>query len=139
MGPDGKPMMPPMGPDGKPMMPPMGPDGKPVQPMGPDGKPMMPPMGPDGKPMAGPMMMGPNGPVPMPPPNHPIMMEMQALDQHMRALSQQPPTPENQQKVCSNNIAHKIHILSCTILDERDAGANEAFTTESRTSNWARW
>ena len=55
-------------------------------------------MGPDGKPM-GPMVMGPNGPMPMPPPNHPIMMEMQALDQHMRALSQQPPTPELQEKV----------------------------------------
>merc|ERR1719266_2298956 len=60
---------------------------------------MGPPMGPDGKPIQGPMMMGPNGPVPMPPPDHPIMMEMRSLDQHLRHLSQQPPTPENQQKM----------------------------------------
>ena len=54
-----------------------------------------PPIGPDGRPM----MMGPNGPVPRPPPNHPIMMEMQALDQHLRGLHQQPQSPETQQKV----------------------------------------
>lgn len=45
------------------------------------------------------MVMGPNGPMPMPPPDHPIMMEMRSLDQHLRHLSQQPPTPENQQKM----------------------------------------
>ena len=93
-------MGPPMGPDGHPMGPPMGPDGKPVgPPMGPDGKPIGPPMGPDGKPMGPPMVMGPNGPMPMPPPNHPIMMEMQALDRHLRGLYQEPKTPENHQKV----------------------------------------
>ena len=54
-----------------------------------------PPIGPDGRPM----MMGPNGPMPRPPPNHPIMMEMQALDQHLRGLHQQPQSPETQQKV----------------------------------------
>ena len=54
-----------------------------------------PPIGPDGRPM----MMGPNGPMPRPPPNHPIMMEMQALDQHLRGLHQQPQNPETQQKV----------------------------------------
>ena len=54
-----------------------------------------PPIGPDGRPM----MMGPGGPMPRPPPNHPIMMEMQALDQHLRGLHQQPQSPETQQKV----------------------------------------
>ena len=57
-----------------------------------------PPIGPDGRPM----MMGPNGPMPRPPPNHPIMMEMQALDQHLRGLHQQPQNPETQQKVTTD-------------------------------------
>merc|ERR1711884_297461 len=42
--------------------------------------------------------MGPGGPMgprpPGPPPNHPIMMEMAALDKHLRGLYQQPQTPE---------------------------------------------
>ena len=53
-----------------------------------------PPIGPDGRPL----MMGPGGPMgprpPGPPPNHPVMMEMAALDKHLRGLYQQPQTPE---------------------------------------------
>lgn len=54
-----------------------------------------PPIGPDGRPM----MMGPNGPMPRPPPNHPILMEMQALDKHLRGLYNQPQSPELQKQV----------------------------------------
>ena len=52
-----------------------------------------PPIGPDGRPM----VMGPGGPMgprPGPPPNHPVMMEMAALDKHLRGLYQQPQNPE---------------------------------------------
>ena len=58
-----------------------------------------PPIGPDGRPMGPPMMMGPNGPMPRPPPNHPIMMEMQALDKHLRGLYNQPQNPDIQKQV----------------------------------------
>ena len=62
-----------------------------------------PPIGPDGRPM----MMGPNGPMPRgPPPNHPAVMEMQALDKHLRGLYQQsqgaPPNPDTQKQVLND-------------------------------------
>ena len=69
-----------------------------------------PPIGPDGRPMGPPMMMGPNGPMARPPPNHPIMMEMQALDKHLRGLYQQPQNPDTQQQVI-NMESYCLHIL----------------------------
>ena len=72
-----------------------------------------PPIGPDGRPIGPPMMMGPNGPMPRgPPPNHPAVMEMQALDKHLRGLYQQqqqgPPNPDTQKQVsfitCSQHL-----------------------------------
>ena len=58
-----------------------------------------PPCGPDGRPLGPPMMMGPNGPMPRPPPNHPLMMEMAALDKHLRGLYQQPQNADTQAQV----------------------------------------
>lgn len=69
-----------------------------------------PPIGPDGRPMGPPMMMGPNGPMARPPPNHPIMMEMQALDKHLRGLYQQPQNPDTQQQVIKME-SYCLHIL----------------------------
>ena len=69
-----------------------------------------PPIGPDGRPMGPPMMMGPNGPMARPPPNHPIMMEMQALDKHLRGLYQQPQNPDTQQQVIKIE-SYCLHIL----------------------------
>lgn len=48
------------------------------------------------------MMMGPNGPMPRPPPNHPLMMEMAALDKHLRGLYQQPQNADTQAQVGAN-------------------------------------
>ena len=61
-----------------------------------------PPCGPDGRPLGPPMMMGPNGPMPRPPPNHPLMMEMAALDKHLRGLYQQPQNADTQAQVGAN-------------------------------------
>ena len=79
-----------------------------------------PPIGPDGRPM----MMGPNGPVPRPPPNHPIMMEMQALDQHLRGLHQQPQNPETQQKVRRYNSSWLVFSHISPSPDPRAPGQN---------------
>ena len=68
-----------------------------------------PPIGPDGRPM----MMGPGGPMgprPGPPPNHPIMMEMAALDKHLRGLYQQPQTPELHAQVKVNLSFDYMHL-----------------------------
>ena len=75
-----------------------------------------PPIGPDGRPM----MMGPNGPMPRPPPNHPIMMEMQALDQHLRSLHQQPQSPETQQKVTRAYFYRRLMFLTLFSLQIRE-------------------
>ena len=79
-----------------------------------------PPIGPDGRPM----MMGPNGPMPRPPPNHPIMMEMQALDQHLRGLHQQPQSPETQQKVSHCDSSQSAVFSPLSSSDPRAAGQN---------------
>merc|ERR1712107_977532 len=55
-----------------------------------------------------------NGPMPRPPPNHPIMMEMQALDKHLRGLYQQPQNPDTQQQIkeCQERMRHLQNTLA---------------------------
>ena len=79
-----------------------------------------PPIGPDGRPMGPPMMMGPNGPMPRPPPNHPIMMEMQALDKHLRGLYNQPQNPDIQKQV-SLILTKRIRIIFNNICRSKSA------------------
>ena len=71
-----------------------------------------PPCGPDGRPLGPPMMMGPNGPMPRPPPNHPLMMEMAALDKHLRGLYQQPQNADTQAQVGANENSFFVCFLS---------------------------
>lgn len=95
-----------------------------------------PPIGPDGRPM----MMGPNGPMPRPPPNHPIMMEMQALDQHLRGLHQQPQSPETQQKVSHCDSSQPAVFSPLSSSDPRAAGQNAESAEHSCSAvGSARW
>merc|ERR1712173_324959 len=71
-----------------------------------------PPIGPDGRPM----MMGPNGPMPRPPPNHPILMEMQALDKHLRGLYNQPQSPELQKQI--KELHERMRTLQTTLAQQ---------------------
>merc|ERR1719394_1567775 len=75
-----------------------------------------PPIGPDGRPMGRPMMMGPNGPMPRPPPNHPILMEMQALDKHLRGLYNQPQSPELQKQI--KELHERMRTLQTTLAQQ---------------------
>ena len=60
--------------------------------------------------------MGPNGPMPRPPPNHPLMMEMAALDKHLRGLYQQPQNADTQAQVGANENSFFVCFFSNTSL-----------------------
>ena len=82
-----------------------------------------PPIGPDGRPM----VMGPGGPMgprPGPPPNHPVMMEMAALDKHLRGLYQQPQNPEIHAQVTRYEMTVE-NLLLILFADSRMSRQNE--------------